>query len=246
MVGVVVNVISVFLGGILGTALKSQITPDFSAKLNLIFGICAIGMGIPSIIQMVNMPAVIIAMVLGSAIGIILHIGEQIAKGGERLGGLMGKLIKQEHSLSMPHQEYISLLVTALVLFCSSGSSIFGCIDAGITGDSTILISKSILDLFTAMVFACSIGPVIATIAVPKLIIFLFLFFSARFIYPLTTPEMIGDLKACGGFILIATGYRIAKMRDFPVADMLPAMILVMPLSALWVTYINPLLSVLG
>ena len=68
------------------------------------------------------------------------------------------------------------------------------------------------------------------------------LFFAAKAIYPLTTPAMIGDFKACGGFLLIATGCRIAKIQDFPVADMIPAMVLVMPLSALWVNCIVPLL----
>ena len=53
---------------------------------------------------------------------------------------------------------------------------------------------------------------------------------------------MIGDFKACGGVLFIATGGRIAKMQDFPVADMIPAMVLVMPLSALWTNYIAPLL----
>ncbi len=42
--------------------------------------------------------------------------------------------------------------------------------------------------------------------------------------------------------LLIATGCRIAKMQDFSVADMIPAMVLVMPLSALWTNYIVPLL----
>ena len=72
--------------------------------------------------------------------------------------------------------------------------------------------------------------------------VFFALFFAAKAIYPLTTPTMIGDFKACGGALLIATGCRIAKMQDFPVADMIPAMVLVMPLSALWTNYIAPLL----
>ena len=46
----------------------------------------------------------------------------------------------------------------------------------------------------------------------------------------------------CGGFLLVATGCRMAKMQEFPIADMLPAMVLVMPLSALWVNCIVPLL----
>lgn len=79
-------------------------------------------------------------------------------------------------------------------------------------------------------------------VAVPQAAVFFALFFAAKAIYPLTTPTMIGDFKACGGFLLIATGCRIAKMQDFPVADMIPAMVLVMPLSALWTNYIAPLL----
>ena len=83
---------------------------------------------------------------------------------------------------------------------------------------------------------------VTSLVAVPPAAGVFALFFAAKAIYPLTTPTMIGDFKACGGFLLIATGCRIAKMQDFPVADMIPAMMLVMPLSALWTNYIAPLL----
>ena len=110
------------------------------------------------------------------------------------------------------------------------------------TGNITILLSKSVLDLFTAMIFACSLGPITSLIAVPQLIIFVVLYLLAGTIFPLTTPEMIGDFKACGGFILLATGLRIAKIKEFPIADMIPAMIIVMPISYIWTAYIMPLL----
>jgi uncharacterized membrane protein YqgA involved in biofilm formation len=45
---------------------------------------------------------------------------------------------------------------------------------------------------------------------------------------------MINDFKACGGFIMLATGFRMVKLLDFPIADMIPAMVLVMLFSALW------------
>ena len=51
------------------------------------------------------------------------------------------------------------------------------------------------------------------------------------------------DFKACGGFIMLATGFRMIKVKMFPIADMVPAMILVMPISALWVNYIMTLVS---
>jgi len=103
--------------------------------------------------------------------------------------------------------------------------------------------SKTILDLFTAMVFACSAGIVVSIVALPQLVVFLILFALAKLIVPLTTPSMINDFKVCGGFLLVATGLRIAKIKDLPLADMLPAMVLVMPLNALWTSVIAPLLA---
>ena len=74
----------------------------------------------------------------------------------------------------------------------------------------------------------------IACIAIPQ-----FLFFSilAGFIMPLTDPLMIGDFMACGGILAIITGFRICELKDFRVANTLPALFIVMPLSYLWRTY---------
>ena len=76
-----------------------------------------------------------------------------------------------------------------------------------------------------------------------SLIIFLILFFAATAIFPLTTPSMINDFKACGGFLMLATGFRMVKLKNFPTADMIPAMVLIMPMSWFWVTYVLPLVS---
>lgn len=54
---------------------------------------------------------------------------------------------------------------------------------------------------------------------------------------------MINDFKACGGVLLLATGFRMIKVKMFPVADMIPAMVLVMPVSWMWVTYVLPLVT---
>ena len=84
--------------------------------------------------------------------------------------------------------------------------------------------------------------PVVAAVAIPQCVIFLAIFAAAKFIFPLTTPDMIADFKACGGFLLLATGFRIAKIHNFPVADMIPAMVLVMPVSWFWGNVVVPML----
>lgn len=245
MIGVIVNVLAVALGGVLGTVFSKKLSTRFTTELNKVFGVCAIGMGISSVPLMENMPAVILAVVAGTALGLARHLGKWISRGGELMEKPIGKLLGERNGDDedgLPREEYLSLLVTGIVLFCSSGTGIYGCLDAGMTGNATVLLSKSILDFFTAMVFACNLGAVTSLVAVPQAAVFFALFFAAKAIYPLTTPTMIGDFKACGGFLLIATGCRIAKMQDFPVADMIPAMVLVMPLSALWTNYTAPLL----
>ena len=137
----------------------------------------------------------------------------------------------------------MSLLVTAVVLFCVSGTGIYGCLDAGMTGNASVLLAKSVLDVFTAAVFACTLGAVTAVVAVPQLVVFLLMFSLAKVIFPLTTPSMLNDFKACGGIIMLATGFRMIKVKMFPTADMIPAMILVMPFSWAWTAYILPLVS---
>lgn len=144
---------------------------------------------------------------------------------------------------TLAESEFTATLVTIIVLFCASGTGIYGSIISGITGEHTILISKSVLDLFTAGIFACSLGIVVSFTAIPQCIIFMILFFAATMIFPLTNDVMIADFKACGGFIMLATGFRMIKVSMFPVADMIPSMILVMPLSAVWVNYIMPFVS---
>lgn len=236
-VGVITNVLSVALGGIVGTLFGGKLSTRFKESLTLIFSVCALGMGVSSIMLMKNMPAVILAVVVGTAVGLAFHIGDWITKGGQMLQKPISKIFVNQ-KLECGQEEFFSMVVTVIVLFCTSGTGIYGCIDSGMTGDHTILISKSILDFFTALIFACNLGAVVSVIAVPQLFIFLAMYLAAGLIYPMTTPDMIADFKACGGFLLLATGFRMMKVKEFPIADMIPAMILVMPVSWIWSNYI--------
>lgn len=241
-IGIIINVLSVFIGGIVGTLAGKRFSNDFKLKLTLVFGVCAMGMGISAIGLMTYMPAVILSVVLGTALGLRMKLGNWIHKGAVQMQKPITQLFEGHHS-DLSHEEFMGTLVTVIVLFCASSTGIYGSIDAGMTGDNTILISKSILDFFTAAIFACNLGWVVSFIAVPQLIIFGALSLSAQLIYPLTTPDMILNFKACGGFLLIATGFRMANIKDFPIADMIPAMVLIMPITWLWTDYIMPLLG---
>ncbi len=241
-IGVIINALSVVVGGIVGAIVGNLLAADFKDKINMILGACSMGMGISTIVLMENMPAVIFSVIIGTGIGLAIHLGDKINVAAKGMQTIIGKFIKTGNT-SVPEEEFIATLVTCIVLFCASGTGIYGSIVSGMTGDHSILIAKSILDLFTAVIFACTLGAVVSIVAIPQFIIFLLLFLLAGWIYPMTDATMIADFKACGGFIMLATGFRMIKVKMFPTADMIPAMVIVMPISAFWVNYILPLVS---
>ncbi len=241
-VGILINALSIVAGGLIGLFVEDRLDLDFKENLNMIFGVCAMGMGISSVMLMRNMPAVIFSVVIGTAIGLMIHLGDRIQKGAGMMQNVASKIVTNKNT-SISEEEFMTTLVTVIVLFCASGTGIYGSIVSGMTGDHSILIAKSVLDLFTAMIFACMLGGVVSLIAIPQLVIFLALFFCAGLIYPMTTPEMIDDFKAAGGFIMLATAFRMMKVKMFPTADMIPAMVLVFPVSWIWSTWILPLVS---
>lgn len=225
-IGVITNVLAVVAGGIIGTLVGPRLSDRLKDGLNTIFGACAMTMGISSIVLMENMPAVILSVIAGTCLGLVLRLGERISTGAMYMQRGISRLMGEK-----------------MMLFCTSGTGIYGSIVSGMTGDHSVLLAKSILDLPTALIFACALGGVVSFIAIPQAVIFLLLFFLAGVIYPFCSPAMINDFKACGGVLLLATGFRMIRVKEFPIADMIPAMILVMPLSHMWTTFILPLVA---
>ncbi len=231
-VGIIINALSIVLGGLCGAVVKDRLSDNYKDTLNMIFGLSAFGMGIANVVLMKNMPAVIFSVILGTSLGLLIHLGDNI-----------NRLVTSLQNRFAGPSDNINELITVIVLFCASGTGIYGSLVSGMNGDHSILIAKSILDFFTAMIFACRLGKTVSFIAVPQFIIFMALFLLAGLIIPVTTEIMISDFKAVGGFIMLASGFRMLKLKEFPTADMIPSMLLAMPISWLWVTYILPLVS---
>ena len=79
--GVIINALSVLFGGILGVLVGKFMKDEFKSTLTNIFGLCALGMGINSVILMKNMPAVIFSLIVGVMVGLWLKFGKRINQG---------------------------------------------------------------------------------------------------------------------------------------------------------------------
>jgi hypothetical protein len=222
------------MGGCLGSHLPAKLKSD----LNLIFGLSSMAMGITYIFKVNTLPAVILSVILGLILGELLHLNEAIERGATKMERPVAAIFPHQEN-GMDRDDYMHQLVSIIVLICASGTGIFGALQSGMTGDHTVLCTKAILDFFTSAIFASSLGYIVAFVAVPQLIIQLALFYGAGLILPLVTTAMQADFTACGGVLMLATGLRIAGIKSFPIADMLPAMVLVMPISAFWTNVIS-------
>jgi len=235
MIGPFVNGASVVLGSLTGASMGNKISENLRTKMPLVFGVSSMGLGIAMIVKVKFLPAVILALLVGTAIGELLHLEDYIMKLASKTRGFIDKIAKPAEGIS--HEEFLGKFVAILVLFCASGTGIFGAMNEGMTGDTSLLMVKSFLDLFTAAIFATALGYSVATLAIPQFVIQGSLFLLATKILPMTTPFMIADFSACGGLIMVATGFRIAGIKPFSVANMLPALFIAMPISALWVRF---------
>jgi hypothetical protein len=237
MLGPYVNGATVFVGSLVGAFLGSRLSKNLRNRMPMVFGCASMGLGVAMIVRVKSLAPLVLALVLGSLVGELVQLETGIQKVASRTRKLIEKLIKPTGNLSQ--EEFLEKFVAIMVLFCMSGTGIYGAMSEGMTGDPTLLIAKAILDLFTAAIFAASLGYTVATLVIPQFIIQISLFFGAALILPLTTPTMTADFSACGGLIMLATGFRICGIKQFPVANMIPALFLVMPLSGLWTRYLS-------
>lgn len=74
-IGIIINALCIFVGGFIGLFARNFISERIITNLNMLFGLCSMGMGISSIVLMENMPAVIFALILGTGIGLAIHLG---------------------------------------------------------------------------------------------------------------------------------------------------------------------------
>ncbi len=236
MVGPLLNTAGIVSGSLFGVLLARHIPETMKRRLPMVFGIIALSIGITMVMKVQNLPPVVIAVIFGTIIGELLHLEEGVLSISGKLQQLTGKIASHsthEHS----QEEHLEKFIAVAVLFSVSTLGIFGALEEGISGDFSLLLIKSILDFFTAIIFAAGIGIITVTAALPQLIIQSALFFAATLLIPITDDIILADFSAAGGMILLATGFKISGIKPFPVVAMLPSLVLIMPFSHLWVRF---------
>lgn len=227
-IGIIIDVSATLVGAVLGVLLGSRMKQNIKDTLNNILGIAAITMGIVLILRVHTLSAVILAILLGGLLGELIRLEYGINKG---VSFIVGKLMRG----SRADESFLIQVSAVVVLFCCGGTGWYGALNEGLTGDGSILITKAILDFATACIFGSILGKIVPLLCIPQLFVYLALFFSSGLVQSFITPEMISDFSAAGGIITLCAGLRLSGIkRDIKVLNLLPALILVFFVSAIW------------
>ncbi len=211
-IGIIVNSGSLVVGGIVGVLIGKYLPTRLVKNLPTIFGLGCILIALTLMIEVKDLTLVILCIIIGAIIGELLNLGDKTKS-------LVQTVINRDGNLS---PDKVTILMTLIMLFMFSGTGIFGALEEGFTGDPSILIAKSALDFFTAIIFGASIGRVVPMIAIPQFVLNIVLFSLAAFIMPFMSETNIADFKAIGGVVALAAALKLLDLIKFDLINLIP------------------------
>lgn len=216
MLGVIVNVITVILGSCIGLLFKKGIPERVSTAAMIGLGACTLYIGISGSLCGENVLIVIASVVLGVISGTLLDIDGAINK----LAKSVETKFKKDGRISVAEG-----LVTATLLFCVGSMTVTGSIQAGLTSDNSVLITKATLDFVSSMMLASSLGFGVLLASVSVFVIQGGLVLLAGLIAPFMSMGAINEMTCVGSILIIMIGTNLMGITKIKVADFLPAII---------------------
>lgn len=246
--GTMINVVTVLLGSLLGMGIGHRlpqrtrdVVTDCLGLVTLLMAALSAGAVLDTdLLAAVGSGAAVLivlgSLLIGSIAGSLLRIEERL----ESLAGVIQMWVARRFAAEggtdrAARERFIEGWLTATLLFCVGPLTILGSLSDGLGRGIDQLAVKSVLDGFAAMAFAASFGVGVLLSAVSVGVIQGLLTVAGYFLGAVVPAAPISALTATGGLLLVGIGLRLLRIREVPVGDMLPAL-LVAPLLTLAVT----------
>ena len=217
MLGVLVNVATVIVGSLLGLLFRKGIPEKISKAVMVGLGACTLYIGISGSLSGENVLILIGSVVLGVICGTLLGIDAGINALAEKVEKKFKKDGKQA--------SIAEGLVSATLLFCVGSMTVTGSIQAGLIGDHSILITKAMLDLVSAMMLASALGKGVLLSSVSVLVIQGGLVLLSGVLAPFMNAGAINEMTCAGSILIIMIGLNLMGITKIKVADYLPAIV---------------------
>jgi uncharacterized membrane protein YqgA involved in biofilm formation len=235
-IATLVNVATVLAGAVVGVALGNRlptrtrdvVTDALGLVTLLIAATSAIAVLSPDLSDEVgdSAPMLIVlgALLVGGIAGSLLRLESRI----EGLGGWLQRRLSGETG-SAERARFVEGFVVSSLVFCSGPLTILGSLNDGLGNGSDQILLKATLDGFAAVAFAASFGWGVAASAVTIIAVQGSLTLVGVALGDVLPEAHLAAVTATGGLLLVGVALRLLRIREIPVADLLPAL-LVAPL----------------
>ena len=229
--GTIVNTFTVLAGSTVGMIFNKNIPQRLNDTLMKGLGLCTVYLGISGAMKGENTLVMILSMILGTAIGEGIDIDKHVSAFFHKL----------EQRFTRPDRTGPGIaegFINACLLFCIGSMTLVGSLNAGLMNDQTMLLTKSMLDLCSSMVFASTLGIGVLLSAAFVLVYQGALTLLASLLAPVLTASVIAEMTCVGSLIIIGTGLNLLGITKLKLMNFLPAMFLPMLLCQLPFLYI--------
>ena len=247
--GTAINVATVVAGSLIGMAVghrlpertRSVVTDCLGLVTLLVAGLSAVSVTDSSLKAAVGSGAPVLivlgSLLLGSIIGSLLRLGDRL----EGLAGVVQSWVARrfpsEGDDGSARERFIEGWLTATLLFCVGPLTILGTLSDGLGKGIDQLVLKAVLDGFAAIAFASTFGVGVLLSAVSVGVVQGSLTVVGVLLGSIMPEAHIAALTATGGLLLAGIGLRLLRIKDVPVADMLPALVIAPLLTQLVVSF---------
>ena len=170
--------------------------------------------------------------------GAVVSHGAMLVIGCLTIGAVIGELLDLEGAFerfgewlkqktgNAKDKRFVDAFVTASLTVCIGAMAIVGSIEDGITGDYSILATKSVLDFIIIMVMSCSMGRGAVFSAIPVAILQGSITALAGLLRPVMTAAALGNLSMVGNVLIFCVGINLVWDKRVRVANLLPAIVI--------------------
>lgn len=227
--GTVINVITVVVGSLLGLVIGHRfpertrhVVTQILGLISLVIGAQSIAQGFSSAFAEAVGPNARLLIVLGALL--IGGVFGSFVRLEERLDGAADWL-RQRFAKGADQHTFVEGAVTSTLIFCVGPLAILGSLSDGMGHGADQLIIKAVMDGFAAMAFATSLGIGVAFSTIPLALYQGALTLLGFWLGNVVPQANLDALTATGGVILLGLGLRLMNIKQVPIGDFLPSLV---------------------
>ena len=229
MLAVIINAVGIAVGSVLGLLFRGKISQKLVDALMVAMGLVVVVIGVQSAAGSEDLLCVVLSLCFGSLAGELLHIDRGLDNVGTRIKtALNGKKFAEG--------QFADSFITASLLFGVGTMAILGSIEAGISKNYSILLTKTVMDTISSAALTAALGIGVGFSLIPVFLWQGLICLLAGLLAPLFSAEIITEMSAVGGAIFIGMGLNMTNVTDrkINVSNLIPAIaipLLYIPLS---------------